>query len=46
MAEAQTINVATARNWLGDGREIAFLDLREEGEHCGGHPLLAVSLPF
>ena len=22
------------------------LDLREEGEHCGGHPLLAVSLPF
>src|ERR1700722_16014205 len=45
-AEAQSINVATARDWLGDGAEIAFLDLREEGQHCDGHPLLAVSLPY
>ncbi|HVH81283.1 MAG TPA: rhodanese-like domain-containing protein [Stellaceae bacterium] len=46
MAEAQSINVATVRNWLADGAEIAFLDLREEGQHCDGHPLLAVSAPY
>src|ERR1700752_746275 len=46
MAEAQTINVATARNWLADGNEIAFLDLREEGPHCDGHPLLAINAPY
>jgi rhodanese-related sulfurtransferase len=47
MAEAaQSINVATARNWLGDGEEIAFLDLREEGPHCDGHPLLAINAPY
>jgi len=44
--ELNAINVATARNWLGDGEEIAFLDLREEGPHCDGHPLLAVNLPY
>jgi rhodanese-related sulfurtransferase len=46
MSETQTINVATARSWLGDGGEIAFLDLREEGQHCDGHPLLAVNAPY
>ena len=46
MAEAQAINVATVRAWLGDGNEVAFLDVREEGPHCGGHPLLAVNLPY
>ncbi|HWD56800.1 MAG TPA: rhodanese-like domain-containing protein [Stellaceae bacterium] len=46
MAEPQTINVATARNWLGDGEEVAFIDLREEGPHCDGHPLLAVNIPY
>ncbi len=46
MREAQTINVATARGWLADGEEIAFLDLREEGPHCDGHPLLAVNVPY
>jgi rhodanese-related sulfurtransferase len=46
MAEAQSINVANARNWLADGDEIAFLDLREEGPHCDGHPLLAVNAPY
>ena len=46
MAEAQTINVATARNWLADGGETAFLDLREEGPHCDGHPLLSVNAPY
>ncbi len=46
MAEAEAINVATARNWLADGEEVAFIDLREEGQHCDGHPLLAVSAPY
>ena len=46
MAEAQAVNVATLRNWLADGAEIAFLDLREEGPHADGHPLLAVNGPY
>ncbi|HTW54519.1 MAG TPA: rhodanese-like domain-containing protein [Stellaceae bacterium] len=46
MAEAQSINVATARSRLADGGEIAFLDLREEGPHADGHPLLAVNAPY
>ena len=46
MAEAQTIGVAMLREWLADGGEIALLDVREEGQHCDGHPLLAVNLPY
>jgi len=44
--EAQRIDVATARLWLADGGEVAFLDVREEGQHGAGHPLLAVNLPY
>ncbi|MGC2416065.1 MAG: rhodanese-like domain-containing protein, partial [Stellaceae bacterium] len=40
------IDVKTARRWLGDGGEVAFLDVREEGQHGMGHPLLAVNLPY
>src|SRR3954447_6559640 len=43
---SETADVATVREWLGDGGEIAFLDVREEGEHGAGHPLLAVNLPY
>ena len=46
MAEAQTINVGTLRDWLADGGEIAFIDVREEGPHADGHPLLAINLPY
>src|ERR1700744_5980588 len=46
MAEAQAINVATARGWLGDGGEVAFLHLRAEGPQADGHPLLAVTAPY
>src|SRR6202035_2025674 len=42
MAEAQPISVAPLRAWLGDGGEIAFIDVREEGPHADGHPLLAI----
>ncbi len=41
-----SIDIATARAWLGDGGEVAFIDVREEGPHCDGHPLLAVNLPY
>src|SRR5579862_2457114 len=40
------IDVATVRAWLADGGEIAFIDVREEGQHGAGHPLLAVILPY
>ena len=39
------VDVATVRQWLG-GDEIAFLDVREEGQHGAGHPLLAVNAPY
>src|SRR5258706_4620213 len=41
-----SVDVATVRQWLGEGGEIAFLDVREEGQHGAGHPLLAVNLPY
>ncbi len=40
------VEVETVRRWLSVGREIAFLDIREEGQHGSGHPLLAVNLPY
>jgi rhodanese-related sulfurtransferase len=43
---AGSIDVATLRGWLGDGGEVAFLDVREEGPHADGHPLLAVNAPY
>jgi rhodanese-related sulfurtransferase len=46
MPNITPIDVATARRWLGDGEEIAFIDVREDGQHAAGHPLLAVSLPY
>jgi len=41
-----TVDVATLRGWLADEAEIAFLDVREEGQHGSGHPLLAVNIPY
>ncbi len=40
------VDVATVRRWLGEGGETAFIDVREEGQHGAGHPLLAVNLPY
>src|SRR5205823_1026408 len=40
------VDVATVRQWLGGGGEVAFLDVREEGQHGAGHPLLAVNVPY
>ena len=44
--EPTLIDVPTLRRWLADGGEIAFLDVREEGQHGAGHPLLAVNVPY
>src|SRR3984893_5557788 len=41
-----TVDVATVRQWLGGDGEVAFLDVREDGQHGAGHPLLAVSAPY
>ena len=41
-----SVDVATARKWLGGVGEVAFLDVREEGQHGAGHPLLAVNVPY
>ena len=43
---ANSMDVATVRQWLGGGGEVAFLDVREEGQHGAGHPLLAVNVPY
>jgi rhodanese-related sulfurtransferase len=43
---ARPIDVATARQLLLDKQEIAFVDVREEGQHGSGHPLLAVNVPY
>ena len=41
-----SVDVATARQSLADGQEIAFVDVREEGQHGAGHPLLAVNVAY
>jgi rhodanese-related sulfurtransferase len=43
---APAAKVETVRQWLAHGGEVAFLDIREEGQHGEGHPLLAVNLPY
>src|SRR5947207_9882099 len=45
-ASLTSVDVPVLRRWLGDGGEIAFIDVREEGQHGDGHPLLAVNLPY
>src|SRR6476659_6752715 len=40
------VDVANLRQWLGGTGEVAFLDVREEGQHGAGHPLLAVNAPY
>jgi rhodanese-related sulfurtransferase len=42
----QTVDVISLRNRLADDDEIALVDIREEGQHGAGHPLLAVNIPY
>ena len=34
------------KDWLSDGQEIAFADVRENGQFGDGHPFFAVSFPY
>lgn len=36
----------TVKDWLSDGHEIAFVDVRENGQFGDGHPFFAVSVPY
>src|ERR1700716_707020 len=40
------VSTPAVRAALIEGREIALLDVREEGPYSRGHPLFAVSLPL
>ncbi len=42
----QRIDAATLRTWTLDGRELAILDAREEGEFGSGHLFWAVPCPL
>ena len=43
--EAAGVAPETVRQWLLAAGEIAFIDVREEGQHGLGHPLLSVNVP-
>ena len=43
---AHIVSTASVRAALIEGREMALLDVREEGPYSRGHPLFAVSLPL
>ena len=34
------------KSWLSDNQEIAFIDVREIGQHTKGHPLFSISIPY
>jgi rhodanese-related sulfurtransferase len=41
-----SVDAKTAKQWLSDGEEIAFLDVREPGQFAEGHAFFAVPLPY
>lgn len=43
---AAAVDAKTLKQWLSDGGEIAFLDVREPGQFAGGHAFFAVPLPY
>lgn len=42
----RTIAPDEVQDWLYDGQELAFLDVREHGLYGEGHPLFATPLPY
>jgi rhodanese-related sulfurtransferase len=40
------VEAATLKAWLGDGGEIALIDVSEHGQYGSGHPFFAASLPY
>lgn len=45
-AMTQHIDAAALKVALGEGHEIALLDVSEHGQYGNGHPFFAVSLPY
>ncbi len=43
---ADSVTAEELTSWLGDGDELALLDVREEGVFGRGHLLLAVCVPL
>lgn len=46
MSTSPLIPISTVQQWLEDGQELAFIDIREEGIFGEAHPLLAVNVPY
>ena len=44
--DIKRIQTGTLLDWLGDAREIALVDVREEGEFGWNHPLHAINVPY
>lgn len=42
----QAVSPTTLKSWLGDGQELALLDVREHGQYGHAHLFHAVHLPF
>lgn len=40
------LSAQAVKRLLGDGEEIAFLDVREHGQYGEGHPFFCVSVPY
>ena len=36
----------TVRSWISDKEEVAFIDVREIGQHTNGHPFFSISIPY
>lgn len=43
---SKTITAGQAKQWLDEGGEIAFLDVREHGQYGEAHPFYVVSVPY
>ncbi|MCC7546344.1 MAG: hypothetical protein IT532_01125 [Burkholderiales bacterium] len=46
MNPVNTIEARTLKDWLRDGRELALLDVREQGDFSRGHLLFASNMPL
>jgi rhodanese-related sulfurtransferase len=40
------VNAKILKSWLSDKDEIAFIDVREIGQHTKGHPFFSISIPY
>jgi len=40
------ITPETSKSWISDKEEVAFIDVREIGQHTSGHPFFSISIPY